>query len=135
LHDRNALFQHLKQQHVNVIREKLDYAFLPVMWAASWLSLQRHGQELRKSYGSGTERSSFWFSDIGHVDLSGHPLLGSNITQVLHLCQITSPPALALLSCQLNNQLTLSYNFIEPLFTPQWIEQLHELVVTELLTP
>ncbi|BCG63884.1 MAG: hypothetical protein methR_P1629 [Methyloprofundus sp.] len=134
LHDRNALFQHLKQQHVNVIREKLDYAFLPVMWAASWLSLQRHGQELRKSYGSGTERSSFWFSDIGHVDLSKEPLLGSNITRVLHLCQITSPPALALLSCQLNNQLTLSYNFIEPLFTPQWIEQLHELVVAELLT-
>lgn len=135
LHDRSELFRHLKQQHVLVIREKLDYAFLPVMWAASWLSLQRHGQELRNSYGSGTERSSFWFSDIGHVDLSKEPLLGSQVTRVLHLCQITSPPALALLSCQLNGQLTLSYNFIEPLFTQQWIEQLHELVTAELLTP
>ncbi len=135
LHDRDALFQHLKQQHVQVIREKLDYAFLPVMWAASWLSLQRHGQELRKSYASGTERSSFWFSDIGQVDLSTTSLFGSKITQVFHLCQITSPPALAFLSCQFNDRLTLSYNFIEPLFTPQWIQQLHEQVLVELLTP
>ncbi len=131
---RSALFQHLKQQNNRAIREKLDYAFLPAMWAASWLSLNRYGNELRKSMGSSSERSSFWFSDIGSVDLPNNQLLGSTITKVLHLCQITSPPALAFLSCQLNQQLSFSYNFIEPLFTPEWIADLHKKMLEELIT-
>ena len=131
---RSALFQHLKQQNNNAIREKLDYAFLPAMKAASWLSLERYGNELRKSMGTNSERSSFWFSDIGSVELPNNQLLGSSINKVLHLCQITSPPALAFLSCQLNQQLSFSYNFIEPLFTPEWITALHKIMVEELLT-
>ena len=135
LADRTALFKHLKQQNMQTIRKKLDYAFLPIMWAASWLSLEQHGEKLRKSMRTGTERSSFWFSDIGHVDLSHNPFFGSDITKIYHLCQISSPPALAFLSCQFNKQLTFSYNFIEPLFTQEWIEQLHKNMLEELLTP
>ena len=133
LHDRAALFQHLKQQNANTIREKLDYAFLPIMLAASWLSLEKHGEKLRTSMRTGTERSSFWFSDIGNVDLSNTSFFDTNITKIYHLCQISSPPAIAFLSCQLNQQLTLSYNFIEPLFTEEWITALHEYVLEELL--
>ena len=102
LADRVALFEHLKQQNIQTIREKFDYAFLPVMWAASWLSLEQHGEKLRNSMRTGTERSSFWFSDIGHVDLSNNTFFGSDITKIYHLCQISSPPALAFLSCHLN---------------------------------
>jgi hypothetical protein len=40
---------------------------------------------------------------------------------------------IAFLSCQFNQQLTLSYNFIEPLFTEQWIEALHKNMLEELL--
>jgi len=116
------------------MREKLDYAFLPVMWAASWLSLEQHGEKLRKSVYTGAERNSFWFSDIGHVDLSNSTFFGSGITKIYHLCQISSPPALAFLSCQFNKQLTFSYNFIEPLFTQEWIERLHKNMLEELLT-
>ncbi|MDT8426088.1 MAG: hypothetical protein RQ733_08955 [Methyloprofundus sp.] len=135
LNDKTALFEHLKQQSMHTLREKLDYAFLPVMWAASWLSLEQHGEKLRKSMRSGTERSSFWFSDIGHVDLSSSVFLGSDITKIYHLCQISSPPALAFLSCQFNKQLTFSYNFVEPLFSQKWIERLHQNMLEELLTP
>lgn len=133
LHDRVALFQHLKQQNANTLHEKLDYAFLPLMWAASWLSLEQHGEKLRKSMITGTERSSFWFSDIGNVDLSNTSFFNTGITKIYHLCQISSPPALAFLSCHFNQQLTFSYNFIEPLFTEEWIEALHKNVVEELL--
>lgn len=133
LHDRVALFQHLKQQNANTIRKKLDYAFLPLMWAASWLSLEKHGEKLRKSMRTETERSSFWFSDIGNVDLSNASFFNADITKIYHLCQICSPPALAFLSCQFNQQLTLSYNFIEPLLTEEWIETLHNYMLEELL--
>ncbi|GFO72578.1 hypothetical protein BJAS_P2933 [Bathymodiolus japonicus methanotrophic gill symbiont] len=134
LPDRAALFQHLKQQNTNTIREKLDYAFLPIMWAASWLSLAQHGEKLRNSMRTGTDRSSFWFSDIGNVNLSNASFFNSDITKIYHLCQISSPPAIAFLSCQFNQQLTLSYNFIEPLFTEEQIEALHKNVLEELLT-
>ncbi len=135
LNDREALFEHLKQQNAKTIREQLDYAFLPVMWAATWLSLEKHGKELRKSYKTGTERSSFWFSDIGHVDLSKTLFFNSQISNLYHLCQISSPPALAFLSCQFNQQLTFSYNFIEPLFSQSWVDELHTRMLEELLRP
>ena len=131
--DRAALFQHLKQQNANTLREKLDYAFLPIMWAASWLSLEKHGEKLRTSMRTGTERSSFWFSDIGKADLSNASFFATDITKIYHLCQISSPPAIAFLSCQFNQQLTLSYNFIEPLFTEEWIAALHKNMLEELV--
>lgn len=131
--DRGKLFAHLKQQNTDVIRQQQDYAFLPLMWAGSWLSLEEYGKTLRLSYGSGKERSSFWFSDIGRLDIPANSFPGAEINHVFHVCQVTTPPALAFLSCIYNNQLTLSYNFVEPLATPEQIETLHQLVLAELL--
>ena len=130
--DRDVLFAHLKQQNRDVIRNKLDYAFLPLMWAGSWLSLEKYGKILRLS-NSNKERSSFWFSDIGKLDMSDQAFLGAEILSVFHACQVTSPPGIAFLCCIYQDQLTISYNFIEPLANKEIIEQLHAAVVIELL--
>ena len=131
--DRQKLFAHLKQQNAQVIRQQLDYAFLPLMWAGTWLSLAEYGKTLRLSYGSGKERSSFWFSDIGRLDLPADSFPGAQINGVFHICQVTAPPALAFLCCIFRNQLTLSYSFVEPISNPRQIEKLHQLVLAELL--
>jgi len=133
LHDRALLFSHLKQQNAQVMRQQLDYAFLPVMWAASWLSLKKHGAELRKSYKNGSERSSFWFSDIGQIHFEPNCFFNSDITDVFHFTQVSSPPGLALLCCLYRKQLTVSYSFNEPLFSETWITQLHTKMAQELL--
>ncbi|MGR9100078.1 MAG: hypothetical protein ACU826_05890 [Gammaproteobacteria bacterium] len=130
---REKLFSHLKRQNAQVIRDQVDYAFLPLMWAGSWLTLDRYGNVLRRSFGSGDERSSFWFSDIGQPDLSGRSLLGAEIRGLFMLCQVTSPPALALLTCIFNNRLTLAYSHMEPLVGAGNIARLQELMLTELL--
>ena len=131
--DRLTLFAHLKQQYADTIRRQLDYAFLPLMWTGSWLSLAKYGETLRISYGSDKERSSFWFSDIGRLDIPPHGFPGAEIDAVFHVCQVSSPPALAFLSCIHRNRLILSYNFIEPAGSRVQIETLHNLVLTELL--
>ena len=131
--DRQKLFAHLKQQNAQVIRQQLDYAFLPLMWAGTWLSLVEYGKTLRLSYGSGKERSSFWFSDIGRLDIPADSFPGAEINGVFHVCQVTTPPGLAFLCCIFRNQLTLSYSFVEPVSNPVQIEQLHQLVLVELL--
>lgn len=133
LSDRKPLFSYLKQQNAQVIRQQLDYAFLPAMWAASWLPLKKHGAELRQSYKNGSERSSFWFSDIGQINFEPQGFFNADITALFHLSQISSPPGLALLCCQYRKQLTLNYNFIEPLFDEDWIAQLHQRMKKELL--
>ena len=133
LGNRELLFSHLKQQNTQVLRQQLDYAFLPVMWAANWLSLVKYGNELRRSYKNGSERSSFWFSDIGQLNLEQESFFDAGISSVLHFSQISSPPGLAVLCCQYRKQLTLSYNFNEPLFSEFWITRLHEKVTQELL--
>ena len=131
--NREKLFAHLKQQNMAVIRQQQDYAFLPLMWAGSWLSLEEYGKILRHSNGTTKERSSFWFSDIGRLDIPAHSFPGAEIDALFHVCQVTTPPALAFLSCIYNNQLTLSYNFVEPISHLEQIESLHKLVLTELL--
>jgi hypothetical protein len=131
--DRQKLFDHLKQQNKEVIRQQLDYAFLPLMWAGSWLSLKEYGKTLRLSGITEKERSSFWFSDVGRLDIPTQDFLGTQIKSVFHVCQVTTPPALAFLSCIYKNQLTLSYNFIEPIISKDQIESLHQLVLEELL--
>jgi NRPS condensation-like uncharacterized protein len=133
VNNRKQLFDYLKKQNVHAIREQLDYAFLPMMWAGSWLSLQKYGKILRHANGSGKERSSFWFSDIGRLDMPTDGFPGSKITGVFHSCQITTPPGLALLSCIYRGQLTLSYNFIEPVLHVRQANQLHRLMRAELL--
>ncbi len=131
--DRQTLFSYLKEQNAQVIRQQLDYAFLPLMWAGTWLSLANYGKTLRLSYGSGKERSSFWFSDIGRLDIPSDSFPGAEINAVFHVSQVTTPPALAFLSCIYRNRLTLSYNFVEPLSNPDQIEKLHQLMLAELL--
>ena len=131
--DRQKLFAHLKEQNAQVIRQQLDYAFLPLMWAGSWLSLAEYGKTLRLSFGSGKERSSFWFSDIGRLDIPADSFPGAEINAVFHVCQVTTPPGFAFLSCIYRNRLTLSYNFVEPLSNPEQIEKLHQLMLVELL--
>ncbi len=131
--DRKKLFAHLKQQNTSVIRQQLDYAFLPLMWAGSWLSLEEYGKTLRLSYGSGKERSSFWFSDIGRLEIPVNSFPGAQINAVFHVCQVTSPPSLAFLTGIYQNRLTLSYNFVEPVVSSEQIETLHTLVLAELL--
>ncbi len=133
LNDREKLFAHLKQQNMQVMRQQLDYAFLPVMWAASYLPLKKHGENLRLSYEHESERSSFWFSHVSLPELAKQSLCNAEITGFLHLCQISSPPAIALLSCEYRGQLNLSYNYIEPLFDKEWIDRLHGLMLEELL--
>jgi len=130
--DRDKLFAHLKQQNMDVIRQQLDYAFLPLMWAGSWLSLDKYGKVLRLSK-TKQERSSFWFSDVGKLDIPQQSFPGAEITSLFHLCQVTTPPGLAFLCCIYQNQLILSYNFVEPMLNPEKIEQLHQLVLAELL--
>lgn len=130
--DRDKLFAHLKQQNKDVIRQQLDFAFLPLMWAGSWLSLKEYGKILRLS-SSGKERSSFWFSDIGKVDIPAHNFPGAEITSLIHLCQVTCSPSMAFLSCIYKDQLTLNYNFVEPLISQEDIDRLHQLVIDELL--
>ena len=133
IQDRQKLFDHLKQQNKDVIRQQLDYAFLPLMWAGSWLSLTEYGKTLRLSGVTEKERSSFWFSDVGKLDIPTQNFLGTDIKSVFHVCQVTTPPAFAFLSCIYKNQLTLSYNFIEPIISTEQIETLHQLVLDELL--
>ena len=133
MHDRSQLFEHLKQHNSQVIRQQQDYAFLPLMWAGSWLSLAEYGKTLRLSYGSKKERSSFWFSDIGRLDIPKTSFPGALIEGVFHICQVSSPPGLAFLSGIFQNRLTLSYNFIEPNITIEQIEKLHRLMLSELL--
>lgn len=131
--DRAALFQHLKQQNARVIRGQLDYAFLPLMWAGSHLPLAKYGKTLRQSPRSGSERSSFWFSDIGQPEMPGGQCCGAEITGMLHLCQPTSPPALAVLNCSYRQRVTITYNFVEPLLQHDWITRLQAAVREELL--
>ncbi len=131
--DRTQLFDYLKQQNAQVIRRQQDYAFLPLMWAGSWLSLSEYGKTLRLSYGSGKERSSFWFSDIGRLDIPPDSFPGATIDNVFHVCQMTTPPGLAFLTCIFQGRLTLSYNYAVPVADSSRIDRLHRLMVQELL--
>ncbi len=131
--NRSQLFKHLKNQHFQVIRQQQDYAFLPLMWAGSWLSLSEYGKTLRLSYGTKKERSSFWFSDIGRMDILKDSFPGAEIKAIFHICQVSNLPGLAFLSGIYQNRLTLSYNFIEPSITAEQIEKLHRLMIAELL--
>lgn len=130
---KHQLFDHLRQQNKDSIKRQLDFAFLPLMWAGSWLSMKQYGKTLRRSFENGSERASFWFSDIGPLDLSDFSLTGASIDNVFHLCQLPSPPALGLLSCIYRGRLSLSYNFIEPILDMETIERLHRHMSQQLL--
>lgn len=130
--NRNELFSHLKQQNAGAVRQKMDLAFLPTMWAGSWLSLEKYGQILRFNP-QGRERASFWFSDIGQIDMVNKRFFETMITGVFHLCQMTSPPSIALLVGLYDGRLTLSYNYLKPQIDDDWLKQLHSHMEKELL--
>ncbi len=132
LDNRDKLFNYLKKQNHDVIRNQQDYAFLPLMWAGSWLSLNDYGKVLRLT-DSGSERSSFWFSDIGQLNFPNNKFLDSEIKSIFHMCQVTTPPGLAFLSCIYKDRLTFSYSFIEPLTNCEQIKMLQDIVRLELL--
>ncbi len=131
--NRRGLFEHLKKQHTEVIRKQLDYAFLPLMWAGGFLSLDKYGKVMRLAHGKDHERSSFWFSDIAQVDLNNDCFFDAKISGVFHVCHVSSPPSFALLSCIHRQQLTLSYCFVKPVATSKKIDRLQHLMLTELL--
>lgn len=131
--NRERLFRHLTEQYQASIRGRLDYAFLPLMWLAQWLSLKRYGKALRQSYNGGHERSSFWFSDTGRSDLAGQKIFGASIRGLIPLTQVSTPPGLALLTGIFENRLSLTYNFVEPVLDSDWIGRLHREVLAELL--
>jgi len=58
--DRQLLFKSLREQHKTTIRTGLDQALVPLMWAGSWLPLEKYGTIIRNTP-QGEERSSFWF--------------------------------------------------------------------------
>ena len=132
LDNREELFNYLKKQNHDVIRNQQDYAFLPLMWAGSWLSLNDYGKVLRLT-DSGSERSSFWFSDIGQLNFPNNKFIDSEIKSIFHMCQVTTPPGLAFLSCIYKDRLTFSYSFIEPLTNCEQIKMLQDIVRLELL--
>ena len=131
--DRNILFKHLKQQYVESIRNKIDLAFVPVMWAGSWLSIERYGQVLRNQSRHHTERSSFWFSDIGEIDLANTDFFGSTVTGVFHLSPVTSPPSLSLLLGTFDQKLVMTYNYLTPQVESSWLSRLQQNMISELL--
>ena len=130
--NRAALFRHLRQQNADVIRNQLDYAFLPLMKLGSWLSPARYGKVLRRQRNGG-ERSSFWFSDVGEIDMGARDFFGVPIAGMFHLCQVTAPPSLALLVGQANGVLTLTYNYLEPALDSAWIDRLQSAMEAQLL--
>ena len=130
--DRDAVFQHLKTQHAEAIRQELDMAYLPLMWLGRWLSLSKYARILRRQK-TGGERSSAWFSDIGEIRFSRPDFLGAPIVGVRHGCFVTSPPSLAVLFSRFGGRLSLSINHLLPDLPAEWIERFQTHLVSELL--
>lgn len=131
--NREALFGWLRQQYRESIRNRLDYAFMPLMAMGRWLSLPRYGRVLRQSFETGGERSSFWFSDLGRLNDAVQQCAGANISGVFQLCHISTPPALGFFTCVFKGQLTLTYIFNKPQFDSGQIRVLHEKMREELV--
>jgi len=129
---RTRLFEHLLAQHKQVVREELDFAYLPLMWLGQWLSPARYAQFLRKQ-NSGGELSSLWFSDIGDLSWGTKGFLGVPVTGLSTMCWMTLPPGLALLVGQLDGRLSLSYSYLHPAVDEAWLEAVIARMDAELL--
>jgi len=132
LASRETLFSHLREQNKSVIKQGLDRAMLPLLQAASWLSLEKHGQIVRKSPRS-QERSSFWFSFTGAMDPEPVDIAGCPVTGMFHFSPVTAPPSLGLLASQHAGRITLSYNSIANHFTDDWLDTMMQAMSAELL--
>ncbi len=128
---RETLFPYLREQHKQTIKNRHDYAMLPLMQLASWLPLKRQGEIVRCTP-DGRERSSFWFSYTGNVDPEPEHLAGLPVTNMYHLCQVTSPPAMAVLVSKFQGKIVLSFNYIESQCDPDWIDSVVKIMTAEL---
>lgn len=128
---RDALFSHLREQHKQAIKQRQDYAMLPLLQLGSWLPLEKHGAIVRKSPG-GRERSSFWFSFTGNMDPEPDYLAGLAVNDIYYLCQVTSPPAFGVLVSKFQGKIMLSYNYIESEFDPDWVDTVIQTMTAEL---
>lgn len=129
---RERLFAHLKEQNRASIRAGMDHAMLPLMQAASWLPLEKHGSIVRFSP-HGRERSSFWFSYTGPMDPEPEEIAGCPVTGMYQVSQVTAPPSMGLLVSSFGGQLTLSLNYTANQFLPAWIDDLMDALRGELL--
>ncbi len=130
--DRKALFEHLLAQHKQVVRDELDFAYLPLMWLGQWLQPAKYAKFLRKQH-SGGELSSLWFSDVGDLSWAKNGFLGVPVTELSMMCWMTLPPGLAMLVGQVNGRLTLSYNYLSPAVDEAWLEAVMARMDAELL--
>ena len=132
LHDRNVLFNHLREQNKIAIKHQSERAMLPLMQAGSWLNLEKYGKIVRYSP-QGKERSSFWFSYTGSMDPEPEEIFDCPITQLYQFSQVTAPPALGLLVNHFQGRTILSFNYVDNQFDSIWLDGLLEHMKSELL--
>ncbi|PCI44375.1 MAG: hypothetical protein COB41_04525 [Proteobacteria bacterium] len=130
--DRKKLFTSLREQHKTTIRTGLDQALVPLMWAGSWLPLEKYGGIIRNTP-QGEERSSFWFSYTGEPEPQVSEIAGTKVKTMFQLSQVTSAPSLGMLVSQYNGEITLSFNYIAKQIQDEWLNTLTEQLAKELI--
>lgn len=130
--DRKKLFTSLRAQHKETIRTGLDQALVPLMWAGSWLPLEKYGAIIRNTP-QGEERSSFWFSYTGEPDPQVLEITGAKVKTMFQLSQVTSAPSLGMLVSQYNGEITLSFNYIANQIQDEWLDTLTEQLSKTLI--
>ncbi len=130
--DRKKLFSSLRAQHKNTIRSALDQALVPLMWAGSWLPLEKYGAIIRNT-AQGEERSSFWFSYTGEPDPKVTDISGSPVKSMFQVSQVTSAPSLGMLVSQYNGEITLSFNYVANQIQSEWLNTVIENISKELI--
>jgi hypothetical protein len=122
----------LLSEHKQVVRDELDLAYLPLMWLGQWLAPAKYAKILRKQH-SGGELSSLWFSDIGELSWRKTGFLGVPVINMSLMCWMPLPPGLALLACQLDGKLVLSYSYLSPAIDEAWLDEVMAKMNAELL--
>lgn len=129
--DRKKLFTSLRTQHKTTIKSALDQALVPLMWAGSWLPLEKYGAIIRNTP-QGEERSSFWFSYTGEPDPKITEIAGSAVKSMFQISQVTAAPSLGMLVSQYNGEITLSFNYISSQIESSWLKQVMQNISSEL---
>lgn len=129
---RDTLFAHLKEQNKQSIKTAADRAMLPLMQAASWLTLEKHGQIVRNT-NQGKERSSFWFSYTGGMDPEPGDIAESNITGMYQFSLVTAPPSIGILVNNFQGRIVISLNYIQNHFSETDMQTLKTVMSEELL--
>jgi len=129
--DRKKLFSKLRAQHKTTIKSALDQALVPLMWAGSWLELEKYGAIIRNTP-QGEERSSFWFSYTGEPDPKLTEVAGSTVKSMFQISQVTAAPSLGMLVSQYNGEITLSFNYIANQIEASWLDEVMQNIAHEL---